>query len=266
MNSKCWNMIIATMAGTGVGLLVLILAIPTLFGMLVGNDLNTVLSIRRETGWGLAMGLLHSVPAALVAARVAIRREANALRDRALLAIGVGMSLGTLAGTSTSTALWILKPLRVSPQGPPILHMANFVGIAMAALCSAAAVMLVATRTSSTDDGVGQTRTKHSVAWRVMLWSLMLWSPLVALSFVVWGSQPMWDPVSFNTRQLNSVNRFQRFSAVYNLNEQEAYQPEVIQAVAERLNDEDSQVREKAREYLLAAGRHGTVELSNSSN
>lgn len=261
MKTEYRNMAIATAAGAAVGLLGLMLAIPTLLGMIVGNDLHTVFNISRETGWGLAMGLMHSVPAAIVAARVALRRGTHRLRRHILLAIGVAMSVGTIAGVSTTTALWMLKPLRVSPQGPSVLHIANFTGIVIAALCSAVAVTLVANRFSETIDATVPIKTRRAFTQNALLWSLLLWSPLDVLSCVIWGSQPYWNPISFQTRQLQSANDYHRFLAIDTLNENHAYSPGVINAVAQSLNDYDSPVRGKALEYLVSAARHGKAEF-----
>ncbi|WP_442511810.1 hypothetical protein SH528x_003555 [Novipirellula sp. SH528] len=263
MKSKYLNLIIATVAGTGVGLFVLMMMIPALLGLMVGNNLNIVLGIRRVTGWGLAMGLMHCMPATFVAARVAIGREAMDLRDRILLAKGVAITIGMITGISATTILWVSKPLRVSPQGPPVLHIANFAGIAMAAFCAAATVVLMSQMFRPQPDRSEPTTAGRSLTRAVMSWSLLLWSPIAMLGCIVWGSQFYWDPASFYTRQLESGDSYQRFWAIHRLIEEQAYSSEVIDAVAQRLSDEDFQVPRKALEYLVVAGRHGTAELEH---
>ncbi|MCM2371888.1 hypothetical protein [Aporhodopirellula aestuarii] len=262
MKNKYLNLIIATVAGTGVGIFILMMMIPTLLGLMVGNNLNIVLGIRRVTGWGLAMGLMHCMPATFIAARVAIGREAKELSDRILLTKGVAITIGVIAGIGTTTILWVLKPLRVSPQGPPVLHIANFAGIAMAAFCAAATVVLISQRLKAQPDRPEPTTIGRSLTLTVLLWSLLLWSPIAMLGCVVWGSQLYWDPASFHTRQLESEDSYQRFLAIYKLSEEQAYSPDVIHAVGQRLSDDDFQVQGKALEYITLAALQGPDELA----
>ncbi len=249
--------IAAAAAGTFSGYLWLMLTLPFMVGIFVSNELSVMLHVRDDICFGLATGLILSVPPALIAALVATRLAGGSLHGQRLASLAIAVTVGTITGVATSTALWVLVPLKASSQGPPILHIANWSCIAIAALSTALLVGSLAGRRTANSEPSDQRKRERSVARTALLGALLLWAPTAVLGEVGWIVYITANQTGYYVRQLDSDDSFQRFLAIRWLIESRAFSPEVSAAVSKCLHDDDPQVREKARDFLQAAAEVG---------
>lgn len=116
-------------AGVAVGFVVLFLGLPSLVGMFLAIPLKAALGDQPGLlSLGLALGFVHAIAPAVIAAVVSLRQPTRASEVLACVVLGV------CAGAAVSGYLWSASAVPMNIQGPPVLHIGNFAGIVAAAL------------------------------------------------------------------------------------------------------------------------------------
>jgi|GEM_PF-6247117 MFS family permease len=132
-----FRILVAVVAGSIAGFGILFLMIPSLIGLLLIQPFYLVLGWNSSFLCGLGLGLVHGLAPALTAARIARDGKHARRRHRMMYSTIAGL----VAGAAACGLLWSAYPPN-GIQGPPILHVGNFVGIVVSALVAALATRL----------------------------------------------------------------------------------------------------------------------------